>query len=181
MEARPLSGWQTTMKFKLENTLESPLDNVEKLMFSREYYEFLEKNHSGVDAIEVVDQTFTDDTVRREVKYTPKPIIRKVGPKEVPKDALVFTEYSTYDRKRHTLEFENKPRMHFVQKRLINRGVMRFVQRGGETVRTVEGELTVKFPLLGIIAERIIYSQARKILEEEVECFKKYIKLSSKG
>jgi hypothetical protein len=168
------------VKFKIENTLESPLENVETAMFSDDYYEYLKKNHSGVDAIEVIEQKIEGDTIRRIIKYTPKPIIEKVGPKKVPKDALVFTEYSTYDRKRHALDFENVPRMNFVQQRLSNKGVISLERNGTSTRRTIEGELTVKFPILGAIAERIIFSQARKLLEEEVECFKRYIRLAGK-
>ncbi|MFH1435275.1 MAG: DUF2505 family protein [Pseudomonadota bacterium] len=145
-------------------------------MFSKEYYIFLKSNHSAVDEIEVIEQTFEDDRVVREVKYTPRPIIRKIGPKEVPKDAMVFVERSTYDRGRHVLDFENVPKISWVAKRLKNSGTMTFTREGGRTRRVVAGELKVKFPILGAIAERIIYSQARKILEEEVECFKKYIK-----
>jgi pantoate kinase len=176
-----LSLWTRNMKFKLENELQATLERVEELMFSEKYYEYLMKNHSGVDTIEVVEQTMDADRVRREVKYTPKPIIRKVGPKEIPREALEFTERSTYDRRRHILEFENVPRVGLVRKYLTNKGTMTFVQRGSMTSRTVEGELKVKFPILGAVAERIIYSQARKILEEEVDCFRKYIKISQGG
>ena len=164
------------MKFKLESILNSSLENVEKLMFSEEYYVFLKSNHSAVDDIEVIEQTFEDDRVVREVKYTPRPIIRKVGPKEVPKEAMVFMERSTYDRGRHILDFENIPKISWVAKRLKNSGTMTFTQEGDRTRRVVAGELKVKFLILGAIAERIIYSQARKILEEEVACFKKYIR-----
>ena len=164
------------MKFKLESILESTLENVEELMFSEDYYTFLKSSHSAVDDIEVIEQTTEDDRIRREVKYTPKPIIRKVGPKKVPKEAMVFFERSTYDRNRHILDFENIPRISWVAGRLKNHGTMTFTQEGGRTRRVVAGELKVKFPILGAIAERIIYSQARKILEEEVECFKRYIK-----
>lgn len=169
------------MKFKLKDRLDSTLENVEKLMFSEEYYTFLMENHSAVDNIDVIEQIFDEDKVRRVVKYTPKPIIRKVGPKEIPKAALEFTEYSMYDFKRHIMEFENKPGVGFVRKRLINKGIMIFEERGDATYRTMEGELKVKFPILGAIAERIIFSQAKKILEEEIECFRKYIKISSPG
>ena len=164
------------MKFKLESMLDSSLDNVENLMFSEEYYVYLKSNHSAVDDIEVIEQTFEDDRVVREIKYTPRPIIRKIGPKEVPKEAMVFFEHSTYDRRRHILDFENVPGISWVAKRLKNSGTMTFTEEGGRTHRVVAGELKVKFPILGIIAERIIYSQARKILEEEVECFKKYLR-----
>lgn len=169
------------MKFKLENELQATLERVEELMFSQQYYEFVMENHTGVDKIEVVEQTIDDDEIRREVKYTPKPIIRKVGPKEIPREALEFTEHSTYDRRRHILEFENVPRVGLVRKYLMNKGTMTFVQRGSMTTRTVEGELKVKFPILGAVAERIIYSQAKKILEEEVDCFRKYINISRGG
>ena len=121
------------MKFKLENDLQATLERVEELMFSEKYYEYLMKNHSGVDTIEVVEQSMDADRVRREVKYTPKPIIRKVGPKQIPREALEFTEHSTYDRKRHILEFENVPRVGLVRKYLTNKGTMTFIQRGSMT------------------------------------------------
>ena len=163
------------MHFKLEHTLDSTIDNVEKLMFDKEYYEFLKANHSGVRDIEVIEQTFGQEAIRRQVKYTPKPIIEKVGPKKIPVEAMIFMEHSTYDRGRHRLSFRNVPAMRLVRERMTNEGTISFVQEGAATRRVVEGELVVKFPILGAIAERIIFSQARKLLEEEVACFKRYI------
>lgn len=164
------------MRFKIENKIDSGLESLERLMFSEAYYEFLKKNHAAVDDIEVLEQTFGEDRIQRIVKYTPKPIIEKVGPKKIPRDALVFTEHSTYDRKRHTLEFENVPKSNLVRRRLTNKGTMTFIDQGGSTMRIVEGELTVRFPVLGVIAEKIIFGRAKKLLDEEVECFKKYVR-----
>jgi len=166
------------MHFNIENMLDARLGEVEALMFDAAYYEYLKASHSGVRNIEVVEQKVEADRITRVVRYTPKPIIEKVGPKKVPVEAMVFTEHSTYDRAAHRLSFRNVPQMPFVREHLTNEGTISFAERAGGTQRVAEGELKVKVPILGAIAERIIFTQARKLLDEEVACFKRFILLS---
>jgi len=164
------------VKFRIENKIEAPLQKVESSMFSEEYMKFLEKSHQGVKRIELIEQKEENGKIRRTIKYTPKPIIERVGPKKVPESALVFTEHSTYDLNKHILEFENIPAMNLVRERFRNTGTILFEEREGYTNRILEGELSVRFPILGSIAEKIIFTQAKKLLQQEIECFKQYVK-----
>jgi len=164
------------VKFRIENIIEALLEKVESSLFSEEYMRFLEKTHPGVNRIELIEQKKENGKIRRIIKYTPKPIIERVGPKKVPESALVFTEHSTYDLNKHVLEFENVPAMSLVRERFRNTGTILFEGRGSYTNRILEGELKVRFPILGSIAEKIIFTQAKKLLQQEIECFRQYIR-----
>ena len=66
-------------------------------------------------------------------------------------------------------------------KHLENGGKIEFRDEGGKTRRTMSGELKIVGlpfllrPLAGI-AEGIIYSNAQKLLEEEAEAFRQFLK-----
>jgi hypothetical protein len=164
------------MKFEISHTLPADVETVLRVMQEKAYYEFLQANHPSVDRIEMLSQEEVGSIVRRRVHYQPKPIIRSVGPKKVPPEAMAWVEESELDRANRRVTFTNVAVHREVKRRLINHGTITFADAGdGKTRRVVAGELTVKFPLLGGIAERIIYNKAKEILDGEAEQFARYV------
>jgi len=109
------------------------------------------------------------------------PMIKKVGPKEVPPEALAFVQESTIDRAAKRINFKNVAEHPKVLKHLENSGMFSFRDVGGRTERTITGELKVtNLPFLlkplGGIAERIIYSNAEDLLNEEAKVFGEFLK-----
>src|SRR6185436_13836152 len=115
-----------------------------------------------------IDRQEDANTIRRKTKYQPVPLIKKIGPKEVPPHWMAWIEDSNYDRRAHRMDFVNVPTTEKIRNLLENKGSMTLASAGpGKTKRTLSGELKVKVFLLGKIAEGMIHKQAVQILDEE--------------
>lgn len=165
------------MHFEIVHTLPADRDTVMKVMQEKGYYEFLQQNHPDVDRIEMLSMEDLGATVKRRVHYQLKPIIRSIGPKKIPPEAMAWVEESTLDKKSYKLEFKNIPIKDWVQARMTNFGTIEFQDAGsGRTRRIVAGELRIKFLILGVIAERIIHGKAKDLLDGEARLFGDYPK-----
>jgi hypothetical protein len=167
----------TDMDFEIRHTFDADRDTVEAAMFDADLPGFLIKNMSLVTGIEVVERKDESWGVSRKVRYTPVPMIKKVGTKEVKPEWMAWIEQSRFDRSAHRLEFENLPTIRQIRELMEQRGTIRFESDGvGRTQRTISGVLKIKVFLIGKIAERIIYSNAEKILDEEARAFNAYLR-----
>src|SRR5687768_2449676 len=115
-------------------------------MLDDRYPEFLLKHHGVLLEIQPMEKKEEGGKVRRKIRYRPKPVIKAIGPKEVPPEWFAFVETSTYDRARKELTFSNVPTSHTISSMLVNNGTLRLRDAGGKTERTVEGEITLKLP-----------------------------------
>lgn len=165
------------MRFEIVHSFDAPIEKVEAAVLGEPFLAFLLSHHSQM--LEAAAQSIdsSGDFVRRKVRYRPKPIIEKIGPKRVPPEWMAWIEESTFDKKRHVLDFKNVPTVRRVADLLENRGSMRFTSEGpSRTRRTIEGELKVKVFMLGAIAERIIHKQAEGLLAEEARILQRFLK-----
>jgi hypothetical protein len=106
---------------------------------------------------------------------------QEVGPKEIPPEALAFIQESSLDRAQKRLSFKNIGEHPKVKKHLENSGSFTFRDLGGKTERTISGELKVTnlpflLKVLAPIAEQIIYSNAKDLLNEEARVFSEFLK-----
>ena len=168
------------MRFESRQRITGTVDEVERAMLDPRYGEFLLKHHGvllEVQALEVKDE---GDKVRRKVRYRPKPVISTIGPKRVPPEWFAFIETSTYDKKKKELTFSNVPTSNTISKMLVNTGTLRLRDAGGGvTERTMEGEISLKLPLLmkplAMIGEKVIQSEGLKILDGEAPVLNRFI------
>ncbi|GAC1353207.1 MAG: hypothetical protein NVS3B20_08720 [Polyangiales bacterium] len=168
------------MKFSLVHTFTALPNVVADAMLDPEMPAFLLANHGIMEEVAPQERVEEGDVVRRKVRYRPRPIIKKVGPKEVPPEMLAFIEESSFDKKAMRGEFVNNATRPGVRKHLVNKGTMTLREVGGKTERTIEGTLEViglPFLLrpLAALAERIIYSEAQKLLDNEARCVEEFI------
>jgi len=167
------------MRFEVKHRLQGSVDEVERAMLDERYGEFLLKHHGVLLEVVPQERSVDGDTVKRKVRYRPKPVIASVGPKPVPPEWFAFVESSTYDKKRKELKFTNTPTSDKISRMLVNTGTIRLRDIGGQTERTVEGEISLKLPFLlkplAIIGERIIQVEGLKILDGEVPVLNRFI------
>jgi hypothetical protein len=164
------------MDFQLRSEFPFPLETVAAALYDKALLPFLAKEMALVREIERLEQTDDGTTVRRRVRYQPVPLIEKVGPKKVPPAAMAWIEESTFDRRSNRAEFVNVAVVEKVRKLLDNSGTIALRDLGnGRTERVISGKLKVKVPLLGSIAEKLIYANAEKILQEERAVFLRYL------
>lgn len=164
------------MQFEFVHTFDAEPETVLRAMFSPEMAEFLSKNVPSVEGIEAVSREEDERQIRRKVKYRPVPVIRKVATKEVKPEWMHFVEETVFDKGSRKGTFSNTPTTRKIAELMENRGTMLLEPAGpGKTKRTIRGELKIKVFMLGAVAERIIYPQAQKIIEEEAKALSRYL------
>lgn len=167
------------MRFESRQRITGTVDEVERAMLDPRYFEFLLKHHGVLLEVQPVEVKDDGDKVRRKVRYRPKPVIASIGPKKVPPEWFAFIETSTYDKKKKELTFSNVPTSHTISKMLVNTGTLRLRDMGGTTERTMEGEISLKLPLLmkplALIGEKVIQSEGLKILDGEAPVLNRFI------
>ncbi|HYH96831.1 hypothetical protein [Hyalangium sp.] len=167
------------MRFESRQRITGTVDEVERAMLDPRYFDFLLQHHGVLLEVQPLEVKDEGDKVRRKVRYRPKPVIATIGPKRVPPEWFAFVETSTYDKKRKELTFTNVPTSHTISKMLVNTGTLRLRDVGGATERTMDGEISLKLPLLmkplAMIGERIIQSEGLKILDGEAPVLNRFI------
>jgi hypothetical protein len=169
------------MKFELKHTFDAPVDQVIDAMTDPAFPEFMKANMKLMSDIKSLDRKEDGAKLSWRLRCVPVPMIKKVGPKEVPPEALAFVQESTIDRAGKRITFKNVAEHPKVLKHLENSGSFTFRDVGGRTERVISGELKVtNLPFLlkplGGIAERIIYSNAESLLNEEAKVFGEFLK-----
>ncbi|MCE9666713.1 hypothetical protein LY474_02705 [Myxococcus stipitatus] len=168
------------MRFETRQRIQGTVDEVERALLDERYFEFLLKHHGVLLELQPLEVKDEGDKVRRRVRYRPKPVIESIGPKRVPPEWFAFIETSTYDKRRKELTFSNVPTSGTISRMLVNTGTMRFRDLGaGQTERTMDGEISLKLPLLmkplALIGEKIIQGEGLKILDNEVPVLNRFI------
>jgi hypothetical protein len=156
------------------------VDEVERALLDERYFEFLLKHHGVLLELQPLELKTEGDLVRRRVRYRPKPVIESIGPKQVPPEYFAFIETSTYDKRRKELSFTNVPTSNTISKMLVNTGKLSLRDvGGGQTERSLDGEITLKLPFLmkplAMIGEKVIQSEGLKILDNEVPVLNRFI------
>ena len=121
------------MRFETRQRLQGPVDEVERALLDERYLAFLLQHHGVLLEAERLEQTDSGDLVRRKIRYRPKPVIPSIGPTPVPPEWFAFVETSTYDRRRHELSFTNAPTSGKIARLMVNTGVLRLREVGGQT------------------------------------------------
>jgi hypothetical protein len=167
------------MRFESRQRITGSVDEVERAMLDPRYFDFLLKNHGVLLEVQPLEVKDEGDKVRRKVRYRPKPVIATIGPKRVPPEWFAFVETSTYDKKKKELTFANVPTSHTISKMLVNTGTLRLRDVGGATERTMDGEISLKLPLLmkplALIGEKVIQAEGLKILDGEAPVLNRFI------
>jgi hypothetical protein len=168
------------MKFELKHTFDASVDAVIDALTDPEFPQFLKQRVTLMSDIKPVDRKEVAGRLDWRWRCVPVPMIKKVGPKEVPAEALAFIQESSLDRASRRLSFQNVAEHPKVKAHLESAGLMTFRDLGGRTERILSGELKVtNLPFLlkplGPVAERIIYSNAEDLLNEEAKVFGQFL------
>lgn len=168
------------MRFETRQRIQGTVDEVERALLDERYFDFLLKHHGVLLELQPLEVKTEGDLVRRRVRYRPKPVIQSIGPKQVPPEYFAFIETSTYDKRRKELTFTNVPTSNTISKMLVNTGKLSLRDLGGgQTERSLDGEITLKLPFLmkplAMIGEKVIQNEGLKILDNEVPVLNRFI------
>lgn len=165
------------MKFKFEHGFDVSVEELEAAMFHEDLPSFLVEKMESLKEMEVLERKDNGEVIERKVRYVPVPLIKKVGPKKVPPEAMIWVEHSKYDKRKKEMTFDNVPTHPKVVKLMSNKGAIQLRSLGeGRSERVMSGELKVGVPILGRVAEKIIFKTAGKVIEEEAEALKAFLK-----
>lgn len=165
------------MDFEIEHHFDADRERVESAMFESALTPRLLRDMTLIREIALIEQRADERHVWRAVRYVPVPMIRNVGPYDIEPEWMAWTEQSTLHRLAHEIEYANVPAVPRIAGLLEQRGIVRFEEAGpARTRRVVAGELRVKVPIVGLIAERLIYVNALKILDEEARVLNEYLR-----
>jgi len=165
------------MKFEYRHSFDTTVETLIETMFGPDIAPYLTEKMTTIVSIEPLERTEDDRRIQRKVKYVPKPMIQKIGPKKITPESLQWIEESSFDRTTRVMTFQNIPTNPKVRAKMTNAGKMEFRSKGANRCeRITSGELKVKFPLLGRIAEGIIAKNAKKMLDEEASVVAQYIR-----
>jgi hypothetical protein len=170
-----------TMKFELKHTFDASVDTVIEAFTDPAFAEYMKSHMKLMSDIKPVDRKEADGRLDWRLRCVPTPIIKHVGPKEVPPEALAFVQQLALERASKRVTFKQLAEHPRVAKHLESGGAMTFRDAGGRTERTISGELKVtNLPFLlkplGGVAEKLIYSNAEKLLNEEAQVFSQFLK-----
>lgn len=167
------------MRFESRQRIAGTVAEVEAALLNENYLDFLLKHHGVLLEVQLLEKKDDGNKVTRKVRYRPKPVIESIGPKRVPPEWFAFVESSTYDRARKELTFTNTPTSGKISSMLVNTGTLRLRDVGGQTERTMDGEIGLKLPFLlkplAMVGERIIQAEGLKILDNEVPVLNRFI------
>ncbi|MGM0597250.1 MAG: DUF2505 family protein [Myxococcota bacterium] len=163
------------MKYKIVDKFNYELELVKKAMFHQDLITYLQQNMESVREIEVLDHKKNTQGFKRKVRYLPKPIIKKIGPKKIPPEAMEWVEISTWNEKENTLKFNNIPTHSKVKELFENYGKIELIPGKNGVERVMTGAVNVKVRFFGKIAEKVITAKAKKILQEETEVLSRFI------
>ena len=125
------------MKFELKHTFDAPVDAVMDAMSDPAFPDFMKSHMKLMSDIRPIDRKEEGGRLSWRLRCVPVPMIKKVGPKEVPPEALAFVQESTIDRAGKRITFKNVAEHPKVLKHLENSGSFSFRDLGGRTERVI--------------------------------------------
>ena len=158
------------MKFEIKHAFRQDPRTVAEAMLSDAVGPHYTERMTTIIEVEGLSRDEDGERLRVRNRYLPVPLIRRVGPKRVDPKWMEWIAELDFDRGTSEGTYRNLPTTGRVAKLPHNQGTLSLEGApGGGTTRILRGELKVKVMLLGRVAEKIIYKNAVKILDEEAK------------
>lgn len=163
------------MKFEIIHKFPLKCEDLIHATFEKNITEKLKGEMKTILDAETILWQRNGNIIKRKVRYLPYPAIKNIGPKKVDPKWMEWIEESEVDLEKMEVNFKNIPTISAIANLLKNSGKMRFEPDSEGARRIISGELKINVFILGVIAERLIFHYAKKILDEEVGVMKKYL------
>src|SRR2546430_760522 len=95
------------MHFELKHTFDAPVDAVIDAMTDPAFPEFMKQHMQLMTDIKSIERKEEVGRLEWKLRCVPVPLIKRVGPKEIPPEALAFIQESSLDRATQRLSFKN--------------------------------------------------------------------------
>jgi len=160
------------VRFRIEQRFDAPLEQVEAALLDPAFLERL-ATLPTLGRPELLDQREEGGLVRRRIRYAFVGELSSAVTAVVDPAKLTWVEDSTLDRHTHGTTFRIVPD-HY-RDRLAASGTFVLQSAGGGTRRVAEGDLRVRFPLVGSKVERAIVSGLREHAAAEERAMREWL------
>ncbi len=159
------------MHFEIVHELDIPLDAVELAVLSPDLFSKLKGHLTNMEEVRQKEHRLQGAVLYRVWAYQATVRVPVFAKKVVTRDMLSWDEASTYDLKAHTAEWSVVPNVKPEWKKYFQAsGKYSLVPNGGgRTKRTVEGDITLRVPVVQKMAERAILAEVRRMFDAEAE------------
>ena len=141
------------MRFRLEHRFSAALEAVEEAFLDPALLDEL-ASLPQLGRPELLSSSVAGDVVVSDVRYAFTGQLSPAVTRVIDPARLTWVEHSEYDRRRHRGVLEVRPD-HYAD-RLTCSATVALDGDGAKTLRVVEGDLRVRFPLVGAKVERAI-------------------------
>ncbi|HZT66893.1 MAG TPA: DUF2505 domain-containing protein [Acidimicrobiales bacterium] len=152
------------MKFHVENRILADRDAVQAAYLDPAFYSAM-VDMPKISPPEVVGREEQGDVILMKVRYRFSGDLPPAARRVLDPDKLTWVNESTVDLAEHRTEFRMVPDNY--GNRIRFGGTYRFEQVDAATVQVIEGDLVVRYPIVGPLVERAILSGMREHLEQE--------------
>ena len=166
------------MRFRLEQRFDSPPDVVEAALLDPAFLSELSRLPQ-LGAPEVLSHEVDGDVVRQHVRYRFTGGLAPAVTAVVDPDRLTWVEDTSYDLRSHRGDHRVRPD-HYPG-RLKASYTTRVEPAGGGTRRLTEGEVAVRFPLVGGRVEKAIVSGLAEHARLEAGALEEWLRNTNKG
>lgn len=170
------------MYFEVEHVLDASVEAIEAAMFHPDYLRYLVAHHEILTGANSEALEESPAEIKRRIHYIARPAFDHVGFKEVPPNWFEFVESSTWDKRTHTLAFQNVPVAAKVRERFLNRGEIKLsALTSDKTQRRTKAEIKLHSlpllvrPMAGMV-EQMIAREAKRLLEIEARVLTQWIR-----
>ncbi|HEY2745037.1 MAG TPA: DUF2505 family protein [Polyangia bacterium] len=154
------------MRFVVEHKLPGTIERLEALIADPRLYDRLAPALPGIERIELLASDEADGRLHRRVRYTPRAHasgrVPAFGRGIITPEMLVWIEESVFDRAAHRIDYRITPNLPARWRdRFDSHGAFTLRAEPGGVVRRVDGEVVVRVPIVGAIAERLLVKEVR--------------------
>lgn len=168
----------SAVRFAIDDRFATTLERFEALLDDPDLYPRMQRELPGMARIELLESRETDGVVRRRVRYTPAAAHRipSFARGRITEEMLVFVEESAFDRAAHRIDYRVEPNLPDQWRdRFASHGRFTFAAAPGGVVRRIEGEVEVRVPLLGAIAERLLVDDVKRNFAAEAAALRRWL------
>jgi len=163
------------VQFRLEHTFDTDLVEFERLMRADDLDAVLLEYCPSITYAEIVSTHEVDGVWHRTMRFKPAEGSYKVGPYSISTKKAEMLSHWTYNFTTRRGSFENLPNLpDWLRHRFTNRGTMTLYPDRGKLRRVVAGDIVVRFPIVGRMAERVIHKAGVSLIEEESAALARY-------
>ncbi len=159
------------VRFEIVHEFEIPLDAIELAVLSPDLFSKLESRLTNMEDVTQKEHRLENGVLHRVWAYQASVRVPVFAKKLVTREMLSWDEISTYDLKTHEAAWSVAPNFKPEWKKYFQaEGKYKLIPMGqAQTKRTVEGELTLRVPVVQKVAERAILGEVRRMFDAEAE------------